>query len=324
MGINNLNKIRESMNTYGRNGTPFFFALNFDVTEGILIENPLEQKEILFEIRGKGNKETVGEMRTEYRFEPIAIERETYNEMFSMVHDALDSGLISVVNLTVKTPLDTDLSLHDVFTKSTSLYQVYVPNLFVCFSPEQFVRIADGKIYTNPMKGTIDASIPDAERLILDSEKERKEHTLVVEMVKEELQVVANDVQIGRFRYVDRIKTATRDILQTSSEVVGTLPSDYLSHLGDIIFKMLPASSILGVPKREAKSVIDAVEPRSRGYYTGVCGYFDGQELNSGVLIRFIEEDGDKKYFRSGGGVTINSDAESEYKEVLNKIYIPK
>lgn len=324
MGINNLNKIREGMNAYGRNGTPFFFALNFDVTEGILIENPLEQKEILFEIRGKGNKETVGEMRKEYRFEPIPIERETYNEMFSMVHDALDSGLISVVNLTVKTPLDTDLSLHDVFEKSTSLYQVYVPNRFVCFSPEQFVRIADGKIYTNPMKGTIDASIPDAERLILDSEKERKEHTLVVEMVKEELQVVANDVQIGRFRYVDRIKTATRDILQTSSEVVGTLPSDYLSHLGDIIFKMLPASSILGVPKREAKSVIDAVEPRSRGYYTGVCGYFDGQELNSGVLIRFIEEDGDKKYFRSGGGVTINSDAESEYKEVLNKIYIPK
>lgn len=317
--------MHQQMNECGKDGKPFFFALNFDTTEGIFIQNPLLQNEVLFEIRGQGNKPpVVTNSKPNYHFEPLPIGLDVYQKRFEKVHQALRSGIISVINLTVKTPLKTDLSLMDIFAKSHSLYQLYVPNRFVCFSPEQFVKIADGKIYSNPMKGTISASVTDAERVMLESEKELKEHTTVANMVKMELQAVATDVHISRFRYVDRVATDHGEILQTSSEVVGTLRNDYMSHLGDIIFDLLPASSILGVPKDKATALISIAEPETRGFYTGVCGYFDGKELNSGVLIRYIEQEGGELFFRSGGGVTADSDCESEYNEVLNKIYLPR
>lgn len=319
-----ISSMQEQMNACGKTNKPFFFALNFDVTEGIFIENPLEQKEVLFEIRGKGNKPKMEDRKLSYLFEPLPIGISNYESRFQKVHNALCKGLVSVINLTVRTPLQTDLTLFDVFAKSNSLYQVYVPNRFVCFSPEQFVKIADGKIYSNPMKGTTDASLPNAEEVMMRSDKELKEHTTVANMVKEELEAVSSDVYISRFRYVDRIKTQDGEILQTSSEVVGTLPADYQSHLGDIVFKLLPASSILGVPKEASKALIDAVEPESRGFYTGVCGYFDGNELNSGVLIRFIGQEDNQLFFHSGGGVTADSRCQSEYEEVLNKIYLPR
>ena len=57
--------------------------------------------------------------------------------------------------------------------------------------------------------------------------------------------------------------------------------------------------------------------------HTGVCGYYDGNELDSAVIIRYIENDDSQYYFRSGGGITAYSDCEEEYKEVLEKIYLP-
>ena len=60
-----------------------------------------------------------------------------------------------------------------------------------------------------------------------------------------------------------------------------------------------------------------------RGYYSGVFGYFDGQTLDSAVLIRFIEKVDNRYYFRSGGGITVNSQAKEEYQEILEKIYLP-
>lgn len=64
-------------------------------------------------------------------------------------------------------------------------------------------------------------------------------------------------------------------------------------------------------------------ESYDRGFYTGVCGYFDGKDLDSGVMIRFIENEGNQFYFKSGGGITHQSDAYAEYQEMINKIYVP-
>jgi para-aminobenzoate synthetase component 1 len=65
------------------------------------------------------------------------------------------------------------------------------------------------------------------------------------------------------------------------------------------------------------------VEGEKRGFYTGVFGYFDGQDLDSGVMIRFIERRGDKYFYRSGGGITTQSVVESEYQEAIDKVYVP-
>jgi len=52
-------------------------------------------------------------------------------------------------------------------------------------------------------------------------------------------------------------------------------------------------------------------------------GYFDGHNFESAVMIRFIEQENDGLVFKSGGGITALSNAESEYQEVINKVYLP-
>lgn len=87
--------------------------------------------------------------------------------------------------------------------------------------------------------------------------------------------------------------------------------------------KMLPAGSIVGAPKIKAFEIIKSVEGYDRGYYTGVCGVFDGVSLDSFVLIRYVEKRDDGYIYKSGGGITIESNCNDEYNEILKKIYVP-
>jgi len=97
----------------------------------------------------------------------------------------------------------------------------------------------------------------------------------------------------------------------------------YASSLGDIIFTLLPAGSVSGAPKKKTTEIIASAEGMTRGYYTGVAGIFDGRDLNSFVMIRFIEKRDDSYFYRSGGGITSFSDPLSEYNEMIDKIYVP-
>jgi para-aminobenzoate synthetase component 1 len=86
---------------------------------------------------------------------------------------------------------------------------------------------------------------------------------------------------------------------------------------------LLPAGSVTGAPKQKTVDVIREAEKADRGYYTGIGGIFDGNNLDSAVLIRFIENHSGKMHFRSGGGITFLSDARSEYHELIDKVYVP-
>jgi para-aminobenzoate synthetase component 1 len=90
--------------------------------------------------------------------------------------------------------------------------------------------------------------------------------------------------------------------------------------IGAIIFSLLPAGSISGAPK---KKTVEKAENYPRNYFTGIFGIFDGNNLDSAVMIRFIENINDEFYFKSGGGITFMSNPESEYQEMINKVYVP-
>ncbi|MDO5522705.1 MAG: aminodeoxychorismate synthase component I, partial [Bacteroidia bacterium] len=246
-----------------------------------------------------------------------------YAERFSHVMNGLKYGNSFLVNLTIKTPVETNLSLKEIFLRSKAMYRLYVPERFVCFSPERFVKITDGKIFSHPMKGTINASIENAAQLILNDYKETAEHNTIVDLLRNDLSRVATRVKVNRFRYIDTLDTNTGSILQVSSEIEGTLPENYLENIGTIFFDLLPAGSVSGAPKQATLQLIREAEQKTRGFYTGVAGYFDGQNLDSGVLIRYIEQTENGFYFRSGGGITINSECAKEYAEAVNKIYLP-
>jgi len=122
---------------------------------------------------------------------------------------------------------------------------------------------------------------------------------------------------------LEKVETDKGALLQVSSEIRGKLAPDYLSHLGDMLFSMLPAGSITGAPKIKTTEIIREVEQYDRGYYSGVFGVFDGQSLDSAVMIRFIEESDNGLLFKSGGGITAQSVMNEEYNEMIAKIYVP-
>lgn len=101
------------------------------------------------------------------------------------------------------------------------------------------------------------------------------------------------------------------------------MPDDYRQHLGEIIDAQLPAGSITGAPKKKTVEIIREAELYDRGFYTGVMGIFNDGELNSAVMIRFVEQDENGMAFKAGGGITAKSCCRNEYEEVLQKIYLP-
>ena len=111
--------------------------------------------------------------------------------------------------------------------------------------------------------------------------------------------------------------------MQTSSEIVGDLAENWQENVGTLLLKLLPAGSISGAPKEKTVDIIRQAEKQPRGYYTGIFGIFTGDSLDSAVAIRFIEQQGDKFYFRSGGGITRHSALEDEYLELQQKVYVP-
>jgi len=233
------------------------------------------------------------------------------------------AGNTYLLNLTFPTKIFVDASLLDIFANSQAKFKLYFKNRFVTFSPERFITIENNLIKTYPMKGTIQADIPNARAKILADEKEMAEHTMVVDLLRNDLAMVAKSVKVNQFRYVEKITAGNKDLLQVSSEIIGLLENNWAAKIGDILLSLLPAGSISGTPKKKTLEIIQAVEGYSRGFFTGVFGYFDGKKLDSAVMIRFIEKQGKQLVYKSGGGITIDSDMYQEYQEMLDKVYIP-
>lgn len=315
--------VANMMNEAGKKRIPFLFGMNYELTEGFFVAEPKKQTDILFQINGVSNFKRESKNTTNYSFDihPIGIDK--YRNKFDSALKSMTTMGVDLINLTVKTPISTSLSLHEILKYSNAKYCIMVPERFVCFSPEIFVRTMGNKILSYPMKGTIDANISNAESIILNNKKEIEEHKIAIKLIEDDISKIASNVTTTRFRYVEKIENNKGALLQVSSEVQGVLPSDFWDNIGTYIMKLLPAGSISGHPKADAMDIIRSNEDEDRGFYTGIVGYFDGENIDCGVLIRFIEQDGVNLFFRSGGGVTLDSNWESEYSEVLKKVYLP-
>jgi para-aminobenzoate synthetase component 1 len=319
----NANEAELYMNELGMENRPFFFLTSFEGNKAYIIEEDNDQ--LRFDIRGQQNFKHEHALKPEvaititHNAEPL----QNYLVRFDFVHQNITAGNSFLVNLTCKTPIILNWDFESIFYYSKAKYKVLLNDQMVCFSPETFVTITDGIISSFPMKGTIDADDENAESTILADAKEMAEHVTIVDLIRNDLSRVANEVKVKRFRYIDKIKTAQKTLLQVSSEIQGVLPKDYPSKIGSILFGLLPAGSISGAPKPKTIEIIKEAEGIERGFFTGICGYFDGKNLDSGVMIRYIERNNNQLYFRSGGGITFQSDGIKEYEEMQQKIYVP-
>lgn len=316
-------EIRKQMNQLGSDGTSFVFLIDFLMEEPLIFDADDSDNRLKWQTPLTRNFNFDPKRPTLSKWKSSPVSPEKFNAGFERIMWHIHNGDTYLLNFTQPTQVETNLSLEEIFNLSSAPYKIYLKDKFVCFSPETFVKIENGKIYSFPMKGTIDADIENAEQIILTDSKEIAEHNTIVDLIRNDLSLVAENVAVEKFRYLSHIQTNHKNLWQVSSKISGNLPVNFKSKIGDIIFKLLPAGSISGAPKKKTLEIISKTENYKRGYYTGVFGYFDGQNVDSCVIIRYIENENGKLIYKSGGGITFMSNAEKEYEEMLKKVYVP-
>ena len=308
----------DRLSYYGAKGEPFFFVIDYEKKE-VFVAPLQELKNIYFQTPTFCNFTPIALEPKILHKEPISFE--VYKKAFDKVQEQIHKGNTYLLNLTFGTPITLSHSLLETFLATKAKFKLYFQDRFICFSPERFVKIEGNTISTYPMKGTIDASIANAKELILSNQKEMAEHTMVVDLLRNDLNMVAKGVRVEKFRYIEKIEGGK--LLQVSSHIAGELANNWPSRLTEIFNRLLPAGSISGTPKKSTCQIIKEVELEPRGFYTGIFGYFDGKSLDSAVIIRYIERKNDSLIYRSGGGITADSHIKAEYQELIDKIYLP-
>lgn len=312
--------VQKKLNEWGAKKNPFVFLIDFEKKNSKAWRFEDCSKEFLFDFQGITNRENDLSSPKNLKFKTTPPNLIDYTNKYHKVINAIQKGETYLINLTTKGQIETNLSLEDLFNSAKSKYKILLKDHFVSFSPETFIQIKDGIIKTFPMKGTIDATSKNAQQILEDNEKEKAEHATIVDLLRNDLSEFAKKVRVEKFRYYEEIKANNKTVGQMSSEISGELPMDYRSRIGDIIYHLTPAGSISGAPKPKTLELIKEIEQECRSFYTGIAGYFDGNNLDSCVLIRYLEKDGT---YRCGGGVTSKSKLKVEYEELIQKMYVP-
>ncbi len=313
------------VSTAGKSGLPCFFLVDFECERPrFWALNEVHDRPPEFIFPGKSRARAQVQNRPLPLLEAEFIAEDYFRRAFDVVQSGLQRGDSFLTNLTFPTPVTLSGTLEDVFWHSEAKYRVWLPGEFVCFSPETFVTVNEaGYIESRPMKGTAQDT-PGDRAALLASQKEIAEHATIVDLIRNDLSQVAKGVRVTDYRYLRRITTNDGGLVQTSSKIGGQLPDNWRERMGDLLLKLLPAGSVSGAPKPATLDLIRRAEGGNRGYYCGIAGYFDGQKLDTCVLIRFIEHSFEGGLaFRSGGGITARSKWEEEYAELLTKIRIP-
>ena len=312
----------EQINALGRSRIPFLFILSYDKKKIFAQALSELDDDIYYKLENIRNY-PVQKREKDFTFSKSPVSFLQYKKAFEHILVEIRSGNTYLLNLTFQTPIESNLDLKEIFTYAKAKFKLYYKDEFICFSPERFVEIENNTISTYPMKGTIDADLPSARETILENKKEMAEHVMIVDLMRNDLGIVAKEVNVEKFRYIDSIQAGEKELLQVSSKIRAKLPENWKESIGTLLDKLTPAGSITGTPKKSTVGIIDTIENYDRGFYTGVFGLFDGEALRSSVMIRFIEKQKEQLVYKSGGGITIDSDAQSEYEELIDKIYLP-
>lgn len=226
------------MNALGRAERPFFFVISHDLEHNLLFELPETGHERMaafsLPLGGMGEQGNWPPLPERLRFIPSPCSMARYAASFASVRNHLMRGDSYLLNLCVATPVETNLTLRHLFRFARAPYRMLlgpdarVPGVHgrscVCFSPEPFVTVRGRSISTFPMKGTAPAATPEARDWLETDEKENRESATIVDLMRNDLSMVAADVQVRRYRYISPVKTRGRTILQCSSEISGRLP----------------------------------------------------------------------------------------------------
>jgi len=187
-------------------------------------------------------------------------------------------------------------------------------------SPEAQLIIQNGKAVLHPIAGTYrrtgDDEIDEREtEKLLKDKKENAEHVMLVDLARNDLSRLCDDVQVAHYREVQYYS----HVIHLVSEVTGKVKP--ASNPFDLMAKTFPAGTLSGAPKFKAMQLINGYEPTTRSYYGGALGFmgFDGS-CNHAIMIRTFLSNNNTLIYQAGAGIVAASDPESELQEVNNKL----
>ena len=232
-----MNKdIIDRLNELGGSGEPFLFVVDYKGDKAYIKKlTEIDAGECLYDFGSHTNAPggCTAPLPAEIEWEVDAPRYDEYERSFNIVKNNMLSGNSYLANLTCQVAVHCNLSLEDMFRHAKGKYKLLLNNpsddigRFVCFSPETFVKIRGGRIYSFPMKGTIDATLPDAEQVLMDDRKEAAEHATIVDLIRNDLNMVATDVKVERYRFVDVLHTNKGDIFRKAVNGIIRLAKDY-------------------------------------------------------------------------------------------------
>ncbi len=254
--------------------------------------------------------------------------REVYIDKVEQVKELIKEGEVYQVNLSQEFNFQSRREPFSLFRQICesnpapfSAYIRYEKTSIVSTSPERFLCKKGKELETRPIKGTIQRGKTEEEDLklkdqLLTSPKERAELLMITDLMRNDL---------GKISTTGSVKTleiwrceAYTNVFHLIS-IIRSIAKENLKPL-EIVRSCFPGGSITGCPKLRAMEVIDELEKRPRGIYTGSIGYFTGSgDFDLSIAIRTLIVEGDSYSLQLGGGIVIDSNPEAEYQETLFK-----
>jgi para-aminobenzoate synthetase/4-amino-4-deoxychorismate lyase len=307
-------------------------SFRIDSATGEFIDEPGDEvRTKLRSLHEKPNAKHAGEAQKDavHTEADFTISEADYAQRFAQIYELIRAGDVYQLNFTAPWRLNFEGNLATLYahlrTRQPARYGAFIhaepQHKILSFSPELFFSIdKQRRITTRPMKGTARrgrTTREDRERaeLLRADPKNRSENVMIVDLLRNDLGRVAKfgSVRAEKLFAVERYPT----LWQMTSTVSAELRDDVGS---EAIFRALfPCGSVTGAPKVRAIQLIDELEDKPRGVYTGAIGFFSPRRTMFNVAIRTLEMNGNEGKMGTGSGVVIDSVAADEYRECLLK-----
>ena len=252
-----------------------------------------------------------------------------YAADIARIHDFIRAGDCYQVNYTQAYEARCDGELWSAYSTLRPLalapYAAYwrLPwGEILCLSPEQFLGIHQQRITTRPIKGTrrrqADAIADAAEAsALLASAKDMAENIMITDLLRNDLSkhAVIGSVQVPQLCALESFG----QVHHLVTTIEATLAAD--ANIASVLRDAFPGGSITGAPKKRVMEIIEALEPTPRGLYCGSLFYWDASgHFDSNITIRtLVLKDGTLRTW-AGGGITLDSQWQSEWEECGNKM----
>ena len=258
----------------------------------------------------------------------VSVNEPEFESAIRQVQEYISQGDVFQVNLSVRQSKKLEnepIAMYEALRAfNPSPYMAYIQSpefAVVSGSPELLVKKKGIDLSTRPIAGTRPRGKNDIEDMalaneLIDNEKERAEHVMLVDLERNDLGKVSTygSVEVDEFMVIERYS----HVMHIVSNVKGTLRPNTSNT--DIIRAMFPGGTITGAPKIRTMEIIEELEPVRRGLYTGSIGWlgFSGDlELNIVIRTAFIQDG--MAHIQAGAGIVIDSIPSAEYVESLNK-----